>query len=224
MKPRLLPHLLAALLASPALIAESAPAVEQPTLAELYAAADLVVVAQLLHTDYQYVRGFPQSGKAFLQPLIRYKGDPGTGELLIIEDGEGEQPCLLDDDESADSRLLMFLKIRDEHSFQGVAPYCQLPVFVAANGSYVAAWPLRDVKVPDDHFTPEALQLIDRNANIPADKLRSDELQVLRDIYALEAREDGSWQFSWAVPLSQVRLAMHGEAAGAAKAAEAPAE
>lgn len=114
-------------------------------LAARAATADIVMLAQLKRTNYEYQRDFPVGGEAWFQPLISYKPVEGTSGLVIVsEQGLSEHECYfprrLPWDEGR--RYLLFL-VRDAESgkVRGHPDGCSIEILVNAEGRYAARWP-----------------------------------------------------------------------------------
>src|SRR6056297_3461140 len=63
-------------------------------LADRAASSDIVVVAQLDQTDYEYERFFPYRGEAWFRQLITYKSAEALKGLIVVpESGLGDDKC-----------------------------------------------------------------------------------------------------------------------------------
>lgn len=114
-------------------------------LAERAAGSDLVVLAQLDRIDYEYNRGYPVGGRAWLRPLITYKADSELrGILVVTEHGLKENECYFPQVDPWDEapRYLLFLnEDTDNATLEGHADGCAIEILVDSTGGYAARWP-----------------------------------------------------------------------------------
>lgn len=109
------------------------------------ATSDIVVLAQLDRTDYEYNRDLPVDGEAWFRPLITYKSQaPLSGVIIVREKGLHENECYFPRVQPWDERprYLLFL-VTDEETgtIKGNPGGCALEILVDADGSYAARWP-----------------------------------------------------------------------------------
>ena len=132
-----------ALLASP--LAWGQDAADPHWLAERAATSDIVALAQLDRIDYDYKRGFPVSGRAWLRPLITYKStEPLTGILVVREKGLKENECYFPRVHPWDERpryLLFLVEDEDKDTLEGHPDGCAIEILVDSRGGYAARWP-----------------------------------------------------------------------------------
>lgn len=195
------PILLGLLAFGPNLAAEPAP----PTLAELAARADLVAIAQLVHTEYRPREGTPEAGFALLRLLIPYKRpDPQDVVAVYAERGQ-PAACFYPVEPDADERYLVFLRRRGDGQYEGEAPYCRLPVHVvAADGEYALRWPLEGVKLPPE-VAGEPLVFADRAAHLDPARLAPSALDDALARWPAEMLPDGRFRFSQGIRLTVIR-------------------
>jgi len=114
-------------------------------LADRAASSDIVVVAQLDQTDYEYERSFPYRGEAWFRRLITYKsGEALKGLIVVPESGLGDDKCYFTQPEPWDEgpRYLLFL-VHDEESdtTRGNPDGCSIEILVTTENRYAARWP-----------------------------------------------------------------------------------
>lgn len=132
---------------------ESAPAPVK--LEALVSESDLVALVRVLDTDYEYTRGFPSGGTAFLEVLIPYKVLRPLEDILEVYD-EGlhagecyfENPSIIEEGR----RYLVFLKLSKDvkEQYNGLSAGCKLEVLVAKDGRYAVRYPLNGLLLADD--------------------------------------------------------------------------
>ncbi|MGK7296960.1 MAG: hypothetical protein ACNS61_14245 [Candidatus Wenzhouxiangella sp. M2_3B_020] len=134
---------LAALLAP--LLASGQDAAHPHWLAERAATSDIVALAQLDRIDYEYKRGYPVSGRAWLRPLITYKSaEPLTGILVVGEQGLKDNECYFPRVDPWDERpryLLFLVEDEDKDTLGGHPDGCAIEILVDSGGGYAARWP-----------------------------------------------------------------------------------
>ena len=139
------------LLLALALLALPVAAQDEPHwLAARAGSADIVALSQLERIGYEYERGFPVEGEAWLRPLMTYKsGSLLDGVLVVRERGMGDNKCyfprLAPWDERPRYLLFLVEHSKVEHSenatFKGHPDGCAIEILVTASGSYAARWP-----------------------------------------------------------------------------------
>lgn len=188
-----------------------AGAQEAPRLSELAATADLVAVAQVIDTDYQYTREFPSGGTAFLRILIPYKVTRPLGDLVeVYEEGLHPHECYFPNPSVAEEgrRYLVFLRINPERQQQylGQSWGCALEVLVNSDNEYALRFPphlagfsaelqpwAQPMTFGDQYAVPsnEQIDVSERNRLLEGDWLRR--------------RDDGRYEFTHGVPMPAVR-------------------
>lgn len=107
--------------------------------------SDIVVLAQLDRTDYEYNRGFAVDGEAWFRPLITYKSEsPLSGLIIVREKGLSENECYFERVEPWDERpryLLFLVDQGGKGTLRGNPDGCAIEILVDADGSYAARWP-----------------------------------------------------------------------------------
>jgi len=158
-RPTMKHHLLltAALLLSP-LVCRHATAEQDdhdtpPTLAALARSADVIALAQVRDTDYRRQREIPVSGSAYLQVLIRYRGEPGMDVIEVYEKGLHEHECYFPDPTVMEEgrRYLLFLR-RDRNEpqrFRGLPEGCAVDVLVDQENRYAVRLPVTGLAFSD---------------------------------------------------------------------------
>lgn len=134
------------LIASPPLSAQQINAKDDSHwLADRAATSDIVSLAQLDRTDYEYNRDFPVDGEAWLRPLITYQSQaPLKGVIIVREQGLSENECYFPRMAPWDERprYLLFLVVDGETgTTEGHPDGCAIEILVTASGSYAARWP-----------------------------------------------------------------------------------
>lgn len=114
-------------------------------LADRAASSDIVVLAQLDRTDYEYNRDLPVDGEAWFRPLITYKSrTPLSGVIIVREKGLSDNECYfprLSPWAERPRYLLFLVSDRDNGTARGNPEGCAIEILVTADGSYAARWP-----------------------------------------------------------------------------------
>lgn len=112
-------------------------------LAERAAQSDVVVVAQLERTDYEYRRGFPVDGRTWFRVLFDYKTPREMERLIVLETGLNPEGCYFPDLPLFDEqpRYLLFLAYDEEGALRGHVDGCAVELAVNEQGRYAAIWP-----------------------------------------------------------------------------------
>lgn len=114
-------------------------------LAQRAAGSDLVALAQLDRIDYEYNRGYPVGGRAWLRPLIPYKAEAELrGILIVSEQGLKDNECYfpqVDPWDEAPRYLLFLTEDTDNATLEGHPDGCAIEILVDATGGYAARWP-----------------------------------------------------------------------------------
>jgi len=186
-------------------------------LADLVAEADLVALVRVLDTDYEYVRGFPAGGTAFLQVLLPYKvSRPLEDVIQVYEEGLHEGECYFDNPSVLEEgrRHLVFLRFSKEvkEQYNGLPSGCRLDVLVNDRNLYALRYPLSGIELADDfsaHAEPMAFR--DAHAVVPDEDISPDERNDLLAAGFLE-RVDEGYRFSQGIDLTRFRELMGPEA------------
>jgi hypothetical protein len=168
--------LLSLVLAPLSVLAQPLPEEEQPeavtplSLAELAETADLVALVQVADTDYQFTRGFPSGGSAFLRVLIPYKVSRPLEDLLeVYEEGLHEYECYFPTVEVGDvgRRFLVFLNFSEDvkEQYNGLDQGCALEALVTRDNRYALKYPLEGMALSDDYSShARSMTFADENA------------------------------------------------------------
>ncbi|MEM1081856.1 MAG: hypothetical protein AAGH65_09775 [Pseudomonadota bacterium] len=106
--------------------------------------SDVVVVAQLERTDYEYRRNFPVDGRTWFNVLFDYKTPREAERLIVLETGlKPVLGCYFPDipPQQEQPRYLLFLQYDDERALRGHAAGCAIELAVTTEGQYAALWP-----------------------------------------------------------------------------------
>lgn len=133
----------AALLVAILVLSTGAALGQQHPLTQRAAESDLVVLAQLERTDYEYTRGFPVDGRAWFSTLLSYKAPRVVERFIVKESGLKNIECYfpekIDGEEGA--RYLLFLVRDPEDGWRGHPEGCAFEVLVSADNRYALRWP-----------------------------------------------------------------------------------
>ncbi|MEM7054766.1 MAG: hypothetical protein AAF446_09490 [Pseudomonadota bacterium] len=113
-------------------------------LAERAAESDVIVVAQLERTDYEYRRGFPVEGRTWFRVIFDYKSPCEMERLIVLETGlQDELSCYFPDIPAFNEqpRYLLFLSYDEDNALRGHPYGCAIELAVNKQGQYVAVWP-----------------------------------------------------------------------------------
>ncbi len=118
-------------------------AAQEHPLAQRAAASDVVVLAQLERTDYQYTRGFPVDGRAWFTTLLTYKAPRVIERFIVKESGLKDNECYFPEQVAGQEgpRYLLFLVRDPEDGWRGHPDGCALEVLVASDNRYALRWP-----------------------------------------------------------------------------------
>jgi len=125
---------------------------EKPRLSKLAAESDLVALAQLIATEYEYTRGFPSKGFATLRILIPYKQPEPLDQVQVIEEGLKESECYFPEISAwqEGQRFLVFLNRLEADQFKGHPQLCALPVLVTDGNRYAMRIPQDAIDLGED--------------------------------------------------------------------------
>jgi len=190
---------------------------EQPilpvTLAEMAASADLVALIQVLDTDYEYTRGFPSGGTAFLKVLIPYKVTRSFEDILeVYEQGLHPGECYFENPTVLEEgrRQLVFLKFSNdvEGQYNGLKQGCSLDVLVQDNGQYALRFPVDGILLSDDLTAKaKAMEFHDSYAIIKDEAISPVERnQLLEDGYLFAV--DQGFKLTHGIEISEIRKLM----------------
>lgn len=183
------------------------------TLAELAARADLVAVVRVLDTDYEYARGFPSGGTAFLQVLVAYKVSRPLEDIIkVYEEGLHAGECYFENPTVWEEgrRHLVFLKFSPEveDQYNGLPGGCKLDVLVSRDNRYALRYPVSGIAVADD-LNPYArsMDFSDEYAHVKDENISPDERQALLDAGYL-VKNGQRFAFTHGIELSVIRKLM----------------
>jgi hypothetical protein len=131
------------LLVSVLFLSASLAVAQQHPLAQRAAESELVVLAQLERTDYDYARGFPIDGNAWFSTLLTYKSPRIVERFIVKESGLKDIECYfpekIDGEEGA--RYLLFLVRDPDNGWRGHPDGCAFEVLVGTDNRYALRWP-----------------------------------------------------------------------------------
>lgn len=112
-------------------------------ISELAASSDVVVVAKVLYTSYEYRRGFPVDGYADLSVLIPYKSETTLERIRVRDSGFRTDSCYFPPTYPGQdgARYLLFLSRHPDGDFRGNPLTCKLSVVVTDNHRYALRYP-----------------------------------------------------------------------------------
>lgn len=202
------PMLLFLLLILPFLaLAEQADRV-QMTPAELAADSDLVVLAQVDRVDYEYRRGFPVEGRAWLKVLVRYKVPEPLDYLRVAEEGLGDDRCYFADTPMWQElpRYLVFLNTDEGRGFSGNRNGCRLDVLVTGDNRYAVRWP-QDGLILDESGLGlvQELEFQGPGAFVDVREMTSIRRDDLQERYFLVDAGSGKYRYSRGILLEDFR-------------------
>ena len=117
--------------------------VDRHWLADRAATSDVVVLAQLDRTDYEYARGFPIDGRAWFDVLLSYKAPRVVERFIVKETGLKDIECYFPDTDSSveGPRYLLLLVTDPDDGYRGHPDGCAFEVLVSADNRYAIRWP-----------------------------------------------------------------------------------
>lgn len=190
--------------------AESSDAVEitpAPLFADLILTAGMVAVAQLNDTRYEYLRGFPNKGTAWMRPLMRYKSERKLEQFTVYDEGIKGEHCYFPDTDlwQEGSRFLVFLEHEEFIRYRGLNPVCYLPVSVSSDNQYVLRLPIDNVVMPAELLEQaQHYQFTDSGSRIDTSELlREEKARLIRD---RQMKDEGeTLVYTRGIPISAVR-------------------
>lgn len=184
----LLQTTLALLFHTATVIAEEDNKIELPDLDTLIAEADLVAVAQLDDTRYQYIRGFPSEGEAWLTALFVYKSTAEVSTIVVYDKGVKGSHCYFPDTDlwQEGNRFLVFLKHTENLMYRGLTPVCYLPISVSNDNQYILRMPADNVLIPEVLSQQiDEYKFLDAGSRIDATELNRPERSELIATYSM---------------------------------------
>lgn len=165
------------------------PPADAPTLAELAAEADTVVLVRVVETHYGVTGPGMVTGDARVEVLTEYQGDLEVPQILVHEDGEPGSICHMAAPREFPDRYLLFLRRNPGGSYARLA--CPLRVAATEVGAYALIFPLRYVNLGGGVDVRE-LRYADPTAFVPAEHLGTlAEIEHQREAFLAEDREGG---------------------------------
>jgi hypothetical protein len=198
----------------PAFALEVESALTTPvSLAELAAAADLVVVAQARDTDYFLRREIPVSGSAYLKVLISYKADGPLDIVEVYEKGLHAHECYFPNPTVFEEgrRYLLFLKQDpdDETRYRGLPQGCALDVLVDDKNGYALRYPVSGISLSDPlgELATE-MRFSDGYAVVDEANLLPAERDAMHSSGEILPHSPDRWIYTRGIPLTRVRELM----------------
>ncbi|MBE9549683.1 MAG: hypothetical protein IMF09_09790 [Proteobacteria bacterium] len=187
--------------------AGSTEALQQPAFSDLITAAELVAIAQLNDTRYEYLRGFPNKGVAWMRPIIKYKSERAIDIFTVYDEGIKGSHCYFPDTArwQEGNRFLVFLKHEEFIRYRGLTPVCYLPVSVNTENQYVLRLPIDNVDLPDELLQQaQTYQFTDSGSRIDATELlREEKARLIADSQMKD--EGDTLVYTRGIPISAVR-------------------
>lgn len=177
---RLLPQCFIVLAAAALLSLGNAVAQDEHWLAERAATSDVVVLAKLDRTDYEYARGFPVDGRAWFDVLLSYKAPRVVERFIVKESGLKDIECYFPETESdvENPRYLLFLVTDPDDGYRGHPDGCSFEVLVGADNGYAIRWP-QPALGGEDGGGDEALQALVQPMTFQGPRSRIDASDML---------------------------------------------
>ena len=208
--------LMSLIFAAPFLTAQETEEDSSPAPVELQtlvSESDLVALIRVLDTDYEYTRGFPSGGTAFLQVMIPYKVMRPLEDIIeVYDEGLRAGECYFDNPSVLEEgrRYLVFLKFsRDvKEQYNGLSTGCKLEVLVAQDGRYAVRYPLNGLLLADDVTTHvKDMQFQDSYAVLEDDEINPD---VRNDLLSkgFLTEIDGRFVYTRGIDISAFRKLM----------------
>jgi hypothetical protein len=178
------------------------------TPAELAADSDLVVLAQVDRVDYEYRRGFPVEGRAWLKVLVRYKVPEPLDYLRVAEEGLGDDRCYFADTPMWQElpRYLVFLNSDEERGFRGNRNGCRLDVLVTGDNRYAVRWPQDGLILDESELgLVRELEFQGPGAFVDVREMTSIRRDDLQERYFLVDAGSGKYRYSRGILLEDFR-------------------
>lgn len=165
------------------------------SLEKLAAEADLIALAQVKDTDYEYTRDFPSGGSAYLRILIPYKVPNPMDMIQLYEEGLHESECYFQNPTVFEEgrRYMVFLKQDPAKAdrFRGLSSGCAIEVLVTDSNYYAVRYPVTGFELSDDlsEFISQ-YEFADSYALVETDELPPDQRDMLLEDGYLADHED----------------------------------
>lgn len=181
-----------------------------PTLEELAASSDLIGIAQVYYTDYEYSHSYPVAGTAYLKMLITYRAEEPVELFRVKEKGLHSGECYFPSTEYGKDgpRFLVFLSQGPDGDYIGNPRLCMVPVAVTVDQAYALPYPRPELNLTDaGEAAVMDIEFSDTNATVDAS-------EMTRSMAARKAEELGGEVrgqrivFTRGIPISEVRSLM----------------
>lgn len=125
------------------------------SLSELAMKSDIVAVAQVKDTGYEYAHSFPNEGSAYLKILIAYKLNNPVEEIVEVYDkGLHPNECYFENPTVFEEgrRYLVFFRLdpEDPEIYRRLPEGCALELFVTQENRYALKYPVDGIKLTDE--------------------------------------------------------------------------
>ena len=190
---------------------------QKPSLLLLAAESDLVALAQVVITDYEYTRGFPSKGIATLRILIPYKLPIPLEQIEVTEEGLKEQACYFPEASAwqEGQRFLVFLEHVEVDQFRGHSSLCALPVFVTDNNQYALRIPEEKISLTEaGQAMVREFVYVDPAARIDARDMTRTSIQKMSEEMSMRQIDD-ELIYTLGIELSDVRRLIGAQALAA---------
>lgn len=187
---------------------------EKPELSQLASESSLVAVAQVVATEYEYIRGFPSKGIATLRILIPYKQPEPLDQVEVIEEGLKESECYFPEISAwqEGQRFLVFLNRLESDQFKGHPVLCALPVLITDGNQYALRMPQDAISMgADGADLVRELVYIDPAARIDAMDMTGTAITKMMEEFSLR-RIDDDLVYTLGIGLPDVRRLIGPEA------------
>jgi hypothetical protein len=178
------------------------------TPAELAAESDLVVLVQVDRVNYEYRRGFPVEGRAWLKVLVRYKVPQPIDLVRLVEEGFGEDRCYFADTPMWEEppRYLLFANQVERRNFEGNRNGCKLEVVVTRDNQYAVRWPQDNLNLDEDGLAlVRELEFQGPGASIDVSEMTSIRREDMMERYYLEDAGDQRYRYTRGILLEDFR-------------------
>lgn len=187
------------------------------SLSELAVKADIVAVAQVKDTGYEYAHSYPNEGSAYLKILIAYKLNNPVEEIVEVYDkGLHPNECYFENPTVFEEgrRYLVFFRLdpEDPEIYRGLAEGCALELFVTQNNQYALKYPIEGIKLKDN--LDELVSKFDYHDNYAVVSGESLTPEVRKDLLARELiiPYQDDYKYTHGIDLTAVRSLISTEA------------
>jgi len=187
------------------------------SLSELAMKADIVAVAQVKDTGYEYAHSYPNEGSAYLKILIAYKLNNPVEEIVeVYEKGLHANECYFENPTVFEEgrRYLVFFRLdpEDPEIYRGLAEGCALELFVTQNNQYALKYPIEGIKLKDK--LDELVSKFDYHDNYAVVSDESLTPEIRKDLLErkLIMPYQGNYKYTHGIDLTAVRSLISTEA------------